>query len=60
MTVDQIANHVPTEPAEAPEEFFDEMDDARRTGGKSCCTVWTLGMILITFLIFGMWVIFKL
>ena len=59
MVIDHRTNE-PLEPTEKPEEFFEEMDDARRTGGKSCCTVWTLGLLLIMILALGLWVIFRL
>ena len=45
-------------PPEKPEEFFGEMDDAKRTGSKSCCTIWTLGLLLMVLLGFGLWLIF--
>ena len=45
---------VPTEPVEP---FFDELDAERRTAGRSCCTVWTLGLGLIMILAIGLWVI---
>lgn len=46
-----------TAPAEA---FFDDMDAAKQAGGRSCCTLWTLGLCLIVILGFGLWVIFGL
>lgn len=48
------------QPAEPQEEFFDELDDAKQSAGRSCCTVWTLGLLLLVLLGIGLWLIFTL
>ncbi len=40
------------------EPFFSDMDSARRQPGGSCCTVWTLGLLLWAILVLGLWLIF--
>ena len=44
---------------EQNEVFYDDLDSARRsTGSHSCCTVWTLALLLVGMFFLGVFIIF--
>lgn len=49
-----------TESTNEPEpSFYDELDKAHpEPTGHGCCTVWTLGLLLIIVLIIGLYLLF--
>ncbi len=47
-------------PASADEPLFDELDAHHRTVGRSCCTLWTLGLFLAGILGVSLWLILAL
>jgi len=50
----------PVDPKPEPESaFYTDLDRAERAPtGRSCCTIWTLGLILLVTAMIGLWLVF--